>query len=199
MTGASIWYRICRVNSSINGIHMEIMTRKQALQNGEKYYFTGKPCKQGHMCKRHVTAGCYECTLAYQKKFRQENEEYWHNKNRRWNEKNKDAKKERDAEYRFNNSNVRKAQRLTYKVQKRQASKHHLTEFDIFVAEECQSLAFQRTVETGFQWHVDHMIPLRANKVSGLHNAFNLQVIPAVMNLAKRNRMLLTERGEWLR
>lgn len=178
---------------------MEISTRKQALENGDKYYFTGKPCKQGHLCKRHITAGCYECTLTYQKKFREDNSEYWSDKNAKWNGKNKDTKRAKDAEYRANNAERRKAQRLTYKVQKRQASKQYLSEFDLFVAEECQTLAQVRKSETGIEWHVDHMIPLRASKASGLHNGYNLQVIPAAMNLAKHNRMILTERGEWLR
>lgn len=37
-------------------------TQKEAKENGHKYYFTGKPCKHGHISKRSVTSGnCLEC------------------------------------------------------------------------------------------------------------------------------------------
>lgn len=40
---------------------IEISTRKRAIQAGEKTYFTGKPCKHGHVGIRSVLGGCQEC------------------------------------------------------------------------------------------------------------------------------------------
>lgn len=41
---------------------MEIKTRKQAMVDGENTYFTGKPCKHGHVTYRYVQSGsCYDC------------------------------------------------------------------------------------------------------------------------------------------
>ena len=41
---------------------MEIKTRKEAMMAGENTYFTGKPCKNGHMSYRYVQSGtCYDC------------------------------------------------------------------------------------------------------------------------------------------
>ena len=41
---------------------MEIKTRKQAIADGDNTYFTGKPCKHGHMTYRYVQSGsCYDC------------------------------------------------------------------------------------------------------------------------------------------
>jgi len=38
--------------------------RKIAIDKNEEFYFTGKPCKQGHISKRYVKGSiCYECSL----------------------------------------------------------------------------------------------------------------------------------------
>jgi hypothetical protein len=52
------------------------------------------------------------------------------------------------------------------------------------VYEEAQRL----TATTGTPHHVDHVIPLRGRRVSGLHVHWNLQVITADENIRKSNR-----------
>ena len=59
-----------------------------------------------------------------------------------------------------------------------------LTELDKFVIEEIYNLAKVRTEQIGFDWHVDHIIPLTKG---GLHKPTNLQVVPATWNLQKNN------------
>jgi len=72
-------------------------------------------------------------------------------------------------------------------------------EFDSFVLTEAVRVASEREKATGSAWHVDHMIPLRASDVSGLHCGHNVQVIPARLNQAKSNQVWLTTPDEWLR
>lgn len=57
---------------------------------------------------------------------------------------------------------------------------------DLFFSE-AYRLAECRKEITGFDWHVDHVIPLKGELVSGLHVPNNIQVIPAVMNVRKHN------------
>jgi hypothetical protein len=46
---------------------MEIITFEEAKEIGQNWYFTGKPCKNGHVAKRYFSSGrrgsCYECIV----------------------------------------------------------------------------------------------------------------------------------------
>lgn len=173
--------------------------RSEAIAVGDDYYFTGKPCKRGHVAKRHVRTGCYEYAKEIQKSYRERKAVSWAAKNAKWRQENKDRITEIDAEYRKKNKTARKVQRLKYKTAKRARSVNTWNdEFDLLVFEEAQELCQLRASETGFLWHIDHMLPLRAKTVSGLHVAENIQVIPAVLNLLKGNKLMFTERGSWL-
>ena len=64
--------------------------RSEAISAGDDYYFTGKPCKRGHVAKRHVRTGCYECTKEIQKSYRERKAVSWAAKNAKWRQENKD-------------------------------------------------------------------------------------------------------------
>lgn len=68
-----------------------------------------------------------------------------------------------------------------------------------FFIQEIYRLARLRTKVTGLEWHVDHIIPVRGRGVCGLHVENNLQVIPAIINRKKYNKMppTLTDGGRF--
>ena len=73
----------------------------------------------------------------------------------------------------------------------RRAKRFHATPIwaNEFFISEAYHLARLRTKKLGFKWHVDHIVPLKSDIVCGLHVESNLQVIPAIQNLQKHNRI----------
>ena len=54
------------------------------------------------------------------------------------------------------------------------------------IYDECERI----TKESGILHHVDHIIPLRGQNVSGLHVHENLRIISATENQSKKNKLL---------
>lgn len=73
-----------------------------------------------------------------------------------------------------------------------------MDELNQLCMKEAYLTASERAELFGFEWHVDHKVPLQAIKASGLHLYTNIQVIPAGINQWKHNKMIYTEDLEWL-
>jgi hypothetical protein len=86
---------------------MNHITRKEAIAQGLKYYFTGIECKYGHISKRQVTGSCYACILArteQSKAWRLNNPERVKELRSRWCKSKHNERKENAIKWNKNNS-----------------------------------------------------------------------------------------------
>ena len=79
---------------------MDIISKAAAIQQGSKYYFTGLPCKHGHVTKRQVSnSTCYQCLLDKTHQFRQHNPMYHTAYNKKYYMDNKELVQYHSTQY----------------------------------------------------------------------------------------------------
>jgi len=186
---------------------MKIISRQEAKSRGLTRYFTGKPCKHGHVAERLIgNSGCAECdrlrAKAKNAAWVAKNPEKRKAQKKRHYEKNKPKVLAACAEYREANKEAICAYFKRYKQEnkakvnaisrrrnaaKKQRTPAWLTADDFWIMKEVYKLAQLRSRLTGIKWHVDHIVPLQGKTVSGLHVPTNLQVIPYKDNILKGN------------
>jgi len=102
----------------------------------------------------------------------------------------KDTILEQSRLWRKNNLARHAARENKRRASKLQRTPPWLTEDSYWMIEQAYELSALRTKLFGFQWEVDHIIPLQGKTVSGLHVPWNLQVIPALENRRKHNKLV---------
>ena len=168
-------------------------------------YFTGRPCKHGHVALRCTANGCcIECSKRIQKQVI--TKRLLNNPNLYKEQYAKDPErfKRQAAKYRANNPEKvlatsrasmlkRKPLKAAYQM-KRQANKLNATPHWLSQEHHEQiKLVYveaKRTSElAGFKCHVDHIVPLQGKDVCGLHVPWNLRVVSRSYNIAKKNNL----------
>lgn len=156
-------------------------TRQEALSLGYEYYFTGVPCKYGHLAPRYTSnKNCKECIN--KRNVERTTKGYWKGYGdleykRKKRKSASDHYKQHKELYRQNNRIRRKrlllASVFTDEGERRMKLKYL----------EAQRL----TLETGVEYQVDHIVPLAHDLVCGLHNDANTRVVTAEENATKHN------------
>lgn len=207
------WYQFyihLHISQLIN-THMDIITRKEAKGQELSYYFTGHPCKHGHVSKRLTSSGvCYTCSLLFKRtpKSKQSYKQYrasyrdvvnertlryYHTKlsdkikQLRQTNPTEGYKNQREWERR----NPGKKQAISAK---RRAVKLKATPmWFVFEKEQIDELYIasqQLTVSTGVLYTVDHIVPLQGELACGLHCLSNLRVLIGQENFSKGYKLI---------
>ena len=187
-------------------MHLVPIPRKVAIERGLRYYVSKKVCKNSNRLTIrgiNVHCTCYIC-VEINSKSKQRTPEDKAISNLRYRKYrltldfvvkelfeqalyNKPVPTEKSRMYSSNN-----------RAKRKKASVHYSKELTDFVLKEASILAKQREELFGIKWQIDHMIPIRARNVRGLHVWNNFQCLPQVMNISKCNKLIYTNPHEWL-
>jgi hypothetical protein len=164
-----------------------LVARQEALAAKAPRYFTGLPCRNGHVAERYVASKtCCECANATANRTKAKNQQKYTATSVAWGR----ANPAKLAEYQRRKNAKRPAQRnlwtANYRSAKDARQPKWLTDAHLFEMESvyayCSALR-----GVGLDYHVDHVVPLRGADVSGLHVPWNLQVLPGRENMSKGN------------
>jgi len=183
--------------------------RAEAKALSAKYYFTGKPCKHGHIALRKTKGSCVECMKTEWKESAAKRAEYFsaYNKSKagqaskqkyyetnreqviaRANARPEEIKRGYKKEYKKRNPELCKALVSVRRRRHREATPLWITAEDKLAMRNLYLQAQNLSRRTGERYVVDHIIPIMSQKVCGLHVPWNLQIITQVENLKKSNK-----------
>ena len=186
-------------------------TRKEAQDSGAKYYFTGEPCKHGHIAPRKTKGSCVECLKVEWQQAAEKRVDYFRTYNKReevkdrknaWYEANKEqviqsaatrpleVKRVYQKAWKERNTIWVRADTKARRRKHREATPPWLSREQKAQIRELYKIAITMTKTTGEQYVVDHIVPLRSEVVCGLHVPWNLRVIPRQENLLKSNKLI---------
>jgi hypothetical protein len=188
-----------------------LKTRAEAKATGAKYYFTGEPCKHGHIAPRKTKGACVECLKVEWAQALETRAEYFKEYNKSeagqkakkgYYERNKDAvvaaaqarpdgaknaykKKHKEANPDYYRSLVSMRRRRFRDATPKWLSPEQRMEIRLKYR-----LAIELSRATGIRHAVDHEVPIQGEEVCGLHVPWNLRVITQEQNLEKSNKLV---------
>ena len=185
-----------------------IMSWSQARDAGLRKYFTGKPCKNGHIAELHISGACSECKkegyqrwllrnpgranelhrnyvaaskeeyLKISQNYKNENRERCRETARAWKKQNPESRRMLAAKWRRANPGKVAASNLARKFRRTKAT-------PLWADMDVIKQFYIRAAAAGM--HVDHIIPLNGANVCGLHVENNLQLLTPMANAIKGN------------
>jgi hypothetical protein len=184
-------------------------TRAEAKATGAKYYFTGEPCKHGHIAPRKTKGACVECLKVEWAQATETRAEYFREYNkseagqkakREYYERNKEAviasaqarpdeaKNAYKKKYKEANPDLYRELVSLRRRRFRDATPKWLSEEQRMEIRLKYRLAIEMSRATGVRYAVDHEVPIQGEDVCGLHVPWNLRVITQEENLKKSNK-----------
>jgi hypothetical protein len=139
--------------------------------------------------KDKLTTYCKTCLYEQVKDWKVRNKEKLNKIESAYREANRERVRETAKRWRQNNKGKKNADTAKRFAAKMQRTPKWLSKDQKLRIVCYYQVAQMRTEETGYSWHVDHIVPMRGEAVCGLHVPWNLQVITAVENMAKNNRL----------
>ena len=147
-------------------------------------------CTEPGCTRKHKALGL--CTEHYKRNWWQANTE----KHRLYNAAQRSRYPERHAAANKRWFALNKGKATAYAMRRYAAIRNRtpawLDEDDLWLMSQAYELAALRTKMLGFSWHVDHVIPLHGELVSGFHVPANLRVIPGAENCSKGNSFFVS-------
>lgn len=193
-------------------IHVEAFkdlprSRSEALSLGVRRYFTGRPCKNGHLEQRDIKHSCLGCRRLKKEAYR---------KSEKGREALRKSQKTPAGRAAKAAQRVRRMERLRadpislemYRAKERERKKRYAEtasgkayrrrqnrakeeKIRIATPKWCDISAVNRFLDARPDgYHTDHIVPLRGKSVCGLHVLENLQYLPAQENLKKSNKVI---------
>lgn len=137
--------------------------------------------------KLGLTSRCKDCMAELARQSRANDPERARQITKRYRQKNLEKERARYTRYNKSKPEVRAFHSAKRRASQKQATPSWLTEEHYSQIKGMYDLARECEILTGDKYHVDHIVPLAGEAISGLHVPWNLQVLPAEINIAKSN------------
>lgn len=116
------------------------------------------------------------------------NKEMYQETNKRYRMLNKERIKLRSRSYYLEHKSEYSARTALRRSRKLKRTPEWLTSIDSALVKSLYNSAKRLSECIGIKFHVDHIIPLQGELVSGLHTPSNLRIISSFSNLSKGNK-----------
>ncbi len=165
----------------------KIIPRAQAIIEGRRTYYTGKPCKYEHLADRWLSnSTCVECMALKNKSYYIENTDKLIEKAQVWKKENIEYNRKREREAGYHKICYRR-RREYYIFKAVMRNKRVKQATPTWLNEEHKKQMREIYANRPEGYHVDHIVPIKGNNVCGLHVPWNLQYLPALVNIQKKN------------
>jgi len=159
----------CRKTTSLKNHYADHEAGKERLRQAYEKRKAANPNLSAEIYARYRESSLEHSKLAYQA-----NAEERKAKQRLWSKTNR---------------GIANALSKRYKLKKAKATPLWLTPEQIYNMQCTYKVAAQLSETSSQKWHVDHIVPIRGKDVCGLHVPWNLQLLPAKMNMQKGNKI----------